>query len=138
MGELTPDDSAYGRAVLTFFASKDVVGDTFVVGCEIPTDKIVYSDTFGDNPDLKHPTYSTKCGIYEPNCGLDKVMISWGHDEYLVSLFQEPDRPCIVRMLMSMVVHGLQKAVIPPSSRFEHDPISLFLPLASREGLHLS
>ena len=24
--------------------------------------------------------YSTKYGIYEPNCGLDKVIMSWGHD----------------------------------------------------------
>lgn len=73
--------------LLYFFGSDgqwDVVGDTFVVGCEIPTDKIVYSDTFTANPDLHHPTYSTKHGIYEPNCGLEKLMISWGHDEYLV------------------------------------------------------
>ena len=27
--------------------------------------------------------YSSKYGIYEPNCGLDKVYMSWGHDEYL-------------------------------------------------------
>ena len=27
--------------------------------------------------------FSTKYGIYEPNCGLDKVTMSWGHDEYL-------------------------------------------------------
>ena len=26
---------------------------------------------------------STKYGIYEPNCGLDKVQMSFGHDEYL-------------------------------------------------------
>ena len=26
---------------------------------------------------------SSKYGIYEPNCGLDNVMMSWGHDEYL-------------------------------------------------------
>ena len=27
--------------------------------------------------------FSSKFGIYEPNCGLDNVMMSWGHDEYL-------------------------------------------------------
>jgi hypothetical protein len=64
--------------------AQDVVGDTFVVGCQIPTEKIVYSDTFTDNPDLTDPIYSTKYGMYEPNCGLDKLLISWGHDEYLV------------------------------------------------------
>lgn len=57
------------------------MGDTFVVGCEIPTEKIVYSDTFGANPDLHHPVYSTKFGMYEPGCGLEKLLISWGHDE---------------------------------------------------------
>ena len=23
---------------------------------------------------------STKYGIYEPNCGLDNIFMSWGHD----------------------------------------------------------
>jgi len=27
--------------------------------------------------------YSTRLGIYEPNCGLDNVHLSWGHDEYV-------------------------------------------------------
>lgn len=79
---------------LTFL--QDVVGDTYVVGCQIPTEKIVYSDTFGANPDLNHPVYSTKYGMYKPNCGLDNVMISWGHDEYLVSFlsFVNPSGVC--------------------------------------------
>ncbi|AAW45179.1 hypothetical protein CNBI3630 [Cryptococcus deneoformans B-3501A] len=78
--------------LLYFFGSDgqwDVVGDTFVVGCEIPTEKIVYSDTFGANPDVNHPVYSTKYGMYKPNCGLDNVMISWGHDEYLYMVCKE-------------------------------------------------
>ena len=25
---------------------------------------------------------STKCGIYQPNCGLSEVLMSFGHDEY--------------------------------------------------------
>ena len=28
-------------------------------------------------------SFSTQYGIYEPKCGLDKVTMSWGHDEYL-------------------------------------------------------
>ena len=28
-------------------------------------------------------SFSTENGIYEPGCGLDNVLISWGHDEYL-------------------------------------------------------
>jgi inositol oxygenase len=59
-----------------------VVGDTFPVGCAF-SDKIVYPEFFDDNPDRHHPVYSTTNGIYEPNCGLDAVNMSWGHDEYL-------------------------------------------------------
>lgn len=59
-----------------------VVGDTFPVGCQY-SDKIVYPEFFKDNPDYNHEVYSTKYGIYEPNCGLDNVHLSWGHDEYL-------------------------------------------------------
>lgn len=78
--------------LLYFFDSDgqwDVVGDTFVVGCQFPTDKIVYPDTFTENPDLNHPVYSTKYGIYEPGCGLEKLMISFGHDEYLYHIMKQ-------------------------------------------------
>ncbi|KAJ3488842.1 hypothetical protein NLI96_g2541 [Meripilus lineatus] len=60
----------------------DVVGDTFVVGCKY-SDKIIYPDTFEGNPDAHDPLYSSENGIYQPHCGLDNVMLSWGHDEYL-------------------------------------------------------
>jgi len=59
-----------------------VVGDTFPVGCQF-SDKCVFPQFFKDNPDYKHPVYSTKYGIYKPNCGLSNVTMSWGHDEYL-------------------------------------------------------
>ncbi|XP_006812619.1 inositol oxygenase-like, partial [Saccoglossus kowalevskii] len=60
-----------------------VVGDTFPVGCEYGN-SIVYKNTsFVDNPDLKDPRYNTKYGIYEENCGLDDIIMSWGHDEYM-------------------------------------------------------
>lgn len=29
------------------------------------------------------PIFSTKNGMYEPNCGLEQLTMSWGHDEYL-------------------------------------------------------
>lgn len=75
------------QSCIDFFVLKDVVGDIFVVGCEIFIDKIVYLDIFGDNFDFKYLIYLIKYGIYEFNCGLDKVMISWGYDEYFVSFF---------------------------------------------------
>ncbi len=28
------------------------------------------------------PSYQTQLGVYEKGCGLDKVDLSWGHDEY--------------------------------------------------------
>jgi len=59
-----------------------VVGDTFPVGCAF-SPKIVLSEYFADNPDMHVPEYQTPAGIYEPGCGLDNVLMSWGHDEYL-------------------------------------------------------
>lgn len=59
-----------------------VVGDTFPVGCKY-SDKVVFSEFFELNPDLKNPELQTKNGIYEEGCGLDKVHLSWGHDEYI-------------------------------------------------------
>lgn len=60
----------------------DVVGDTFVVGCGF-SEKIIYPETFKGNPDYNDPVFSSEYGIYQPHCGLDNVMLSWGHDEYL-------------------------------------------------------
>ncbi|CEL57394.1 hypothetical protein RSOLAG1IB_02133 [Rhizoctonia solani AG-1 IB] len=77
--------------LLYFFGSEgqwDVVGDTFIVGCAFP-DQIIYPGSFTENPDFTHPTYSSKYGMYEPNCGLDSVMLSWGHDEYLYHVMKD-------------------------------------------------
>lgn len=71
--------------LLCFFGAEgqwDVVGDTFVVGCKF-SDKIVLPETFEANPDSKNEKLMTENGIYEPGCGLENVLISWGHDEYL-------------------------------------------------------
>lgn len=59
-----------------------VVGDTFPVGCAY-SDQIVFPEYFAANPDSNVPEYQTKYGIYQPNCGLDNVHLSWGHDEYI-------------------------------------------------------
>jgi inositol oxygenase len=59
-----------------------VVGDTFPVGCAY-SDKVVFPEYFAVNPDIHVPEYQTKYGIYEPNCGLSKVHMSWGHDTYI-------------------------------------------------------
>ncbi|KAK6984833.1 inositol oxygenase [Favolaschia claudopus] len=66
----------------------DVVGDTFVVGCAF-SDKIILPETFSGNPDSDDAVYSSKYGVYKPHCGLDNVMLSWGHDEYLYHILKE-------------------------------------------------
>ncbi|KAF9530292.1 inositol oxygenase [Crepidotus variabilis] len=77
--------------LLILFGSEgqwDVVGDTFVVGCKF-SDKIIYPETFANNPDSSDAIFSTEYGIYKPHCGLDNVMLSWGHDEYLYNVFKD-------------------------------------------------
>jgi inositol oxygenase len=58
-------------------------GDTFVVGCEIPENAVVFPEFNELNPDMSDSRYNTKYGIYEKQCGLDKLMFAWGHDEYM-------------------------------------------------------
>ncbi|QHS58264.1 inositol oxygenase family protein [Chitinophaga agri] len=65
-----------------------VVGDTFPVGCQF-SDKIVYPEFFANNPDAQDERYNTKYGIYSPNCGLNQVDLSWGHDEYLYQMMKD-------------------------------------------------
>ena len=65
-----------------------VVGDTFPVGCAF-SDKIVYPEFFKDNPDVNDPRFNTKYGVYEPNCGLRNVHLSWGHDEYVYHMMKD-------------------------------------------------
>lgn len=69
----------------------DVVGDTFPVGCAFHKDNIL-PETFSNNPDYNHEVYSTKYGIYSPGCGMDNVMLSWGHDEYLYLVAKDQSR----------------------------------------------
>jgi inositol oxygenase len=78
--------------LLYFFDAQgqwDVVGDTFPVGCAFD-DAIIYGNkSFQSNADYDNEIYSTKNGIYSPGCGLDNVMLSWGHDEYLYHIVKE-------------------------------------------------
>lgn len=65
-----------------------VVGDTFPVGCAY-SDKIVYPEFFRENPDYSNKDYNTLYGVYSPNCGLDNVTMSWGHDEYVYHMMKD-------------------------------------------------
>ena len=64
-----------------------VVGDTFPTGCAY-SNKVVWSEFFALNPDMKRPELQTKYGMYEHGCGLDAVQMSWGHDEYLYHMLK--------------------------------------------------
>lgn len=65
-----------------------VVGDTFPVGCAY-SDKVVYPEFFKHNADFSDPVYSSKYGVYAPNCGLRNVNMSWGHDEYVYQMLKD-------------------------------------------------
>src|SRR5699024_694355 len=64
------------------------VGDTFPVGCKF-SDKIVYHQFFADKPDNQDRQYNTKYGFYKEGIGLDKVSMSWGHDEYMYHIMKD-------------------------------------------------
>ncbi|MEZ5363033.1 MAG: inositol oxygenase family protein [Bryobacterales bacterium] len=69
-----------------------VVGDTFPVGCRF-SDKIVYPEYFEANPDSRDPLLSSELGIYDESCGMDNLLISWGHDEYVYQVMRESKLP---------------------------------------------
>jgi inositol oxygenase len=65
-----------------------VVGDTFAVGCKF-SDSVVFPEYFAANPDSNVARFQTDDGVYERGCGLDKVHLSWGHDEYLYHVVKD-------------------------------------------------
>ena len=65
-----------------------VVGDTYPVGCAFD-EGVVFHEFFALNPDASDPLYSSRCGIYHEGCGLDRVHMSWGHDEYLYHVVKD-------------------------------------------------
>ena len=75
-----------------------VVGDTFPLGCAF-SPKIVYPELFAANPDAAEPAYQSPLGIYEEGCGLDRVEMSWGHDEYLYHVVKERLPPEALAMI---------------------------------------
>jgi len=65
-----------------------VVGDTFPVGCAY-SDRVVFPEFFGANPDSQVPEYRTPNGVYREGGGLDNVDLSWGHDEYIYQVTKQ-------------------------------------------------
>lgn len=65
-----------------------VVGDTFVVGAPFPRDsRVVFPEFFDANPDSKNKLYQRETpehfGMYRRGVGLNNVLMSFGHDEYM-------------------------------------------------------
>ncbi|GAC1424278.1 MAG: hypothetical protein NVSMB7_00200 [Chitinophagaceae bacterium] len=109
-----------------------VVGDTFPVGCAF-SDKIVYAEFFEDNPDIQHTTYSSKYGIYEPNCGLKNVHLSWGHDEYVYHMMKDylPEEGLYMLRYHSFYAQHRENAYDHLMDAHDHDMfkwVSLFNP----------
>ncbi len=75
-----------------------VVGDTFPVGCRF-AEEIVFHEAFRENEDWGHAQYQSRLGIYQAHCGLDQVLLSWGHDEYLYHVVREYLPPPALAMI---------------------------------------
>ena len=59
-----------------------VVGDTFPVGCAF-SDSIVYPGVLRGESRPARPAVLERVRHLQRHCGLEKVHMSWGHDEYL-------------------------------------------------------
>jgi len=68
-----------------------VVGDNFPVGCAFDPANIYYN-YFQNNPDYLNENYNSKYGIYTPNIGLENVIMSWGHDEYMYNIAKQQSK----------------------------------------------
>lgn len=65
-----------------------VVGDTYPLACSIAPSVVYRNETFHDNADVKNELYNSHFGIYKPNCGLNNVIMTWGHDEYMYQVLK--------------------------------------------------
>lgn len=76
--------------VMVFYGEPQwaVVGDTFPVGCNWGPSIVYRQTSFKNNKDGQNHLYNTKYGMYSPNCGLENVLMSWGHDEYLYQILR--------------------------------------------------
>ncbi len=75
-----------------------VVGDTFPVGCRY-SERIVFYPAFQENPDWQVDALQTEFGIYQPQCGLENLRLSWGHDEYLYHVVKDYLPPPALAMI---------------------------------------
>ena len=79
-----------------------MVGDVFVVGCALP-ESCVYPEFNDLNPDMHDANYNTEKGIYQEGCGIDALMLAWGHDEYLFQVLSKHEGNIIPEAGMAMI-----------------------------------
>lgn len=65
-----------------------VVGDSFPVGCKYSESNIFYDD-FKANPDFYDDRFNSEFGVYSPHIGLDNLVMSFGHDEYIYQVLKD-------------------------------------------------
>ncbi|KAL0052418.1 hypothetical protein WJX82_001760 [Trebouxia sp. C0006] len=78
-----------------------VSSESFPVGCRFSS-SITCSHFFSVNPDRRRRLYSSAIGIYQPNCGLAALYMSWSASEYLylVLLKNKTALPPVARFVL--------------------------------------
>lgn len=84
-----------------------VVGDTYPLGCPFHS-SIVHSEFFNENPDYRNPKFNIKNGIYEEGCGLDELVMSWSHDEYMYQVMKRNKTTLPPQALFIVRYHSFQ------------------------------
>ena len=79
-----------------------IVGDTFVLGCRIPKSVVYYNSL--KYIIYQHPDYNNSIlGVYKEKCGLDKLLLSFGHDEYLYQVLKQNKTHKIKEKYMNII-----------------------------------
>ena len=99
----TKEDGQDGRTADETAKQWALGGDTFVVGCAIPSDAVVFPEFNHLNPDMQDKRYNTPFGMYEPNCGLDRLCFAWGHDEYMYRMLVAQDNCSLPQEGLDMI-----------------------------------
>lgn len=79
-----------------------IVGDTWVVGCEMPSG-MIFPELNASSPDARHPQRTTPTGIYKAGCGLDSTLCAFGHDEYMYQVLAQSEGVTLPKEALSVV-----------------------------------
>jgi len=63
------------------------VGDIYPLGCQFQESNIYFEKKYHTLcDDFKNPDYNSINGIYTPNCGFEKIVMTFSHDYYLYNV----------------------------------------------------